>query len=84
MTPFLKRGDSKTARELARVTRPLRMGSSGALSALPFESYAGFLTTNESTDSNMFFWFFPATDVTPAEAPVVMWLQGMECFRVKF
>ena len=25
------------------------------------ESYAGFITTNASTESIMFFWFFPAT-----------------------
>ena len=25
------------------------------------ESYSGFITTNASTESNMFFWFFPAT-----------------------
>ena len=26
------------------------------------ESYAGYLTVNESADSNMFFWFFPAQE----------------------
>jgi hypothetical protein len=25
------------------------------------ESYAGFFTVTKSTDSNMFFWFIPAT-----------------------
>ena len=30
------------------------------IGVLPFESYAGYITTNESTNSNIFFWFFPA------------------------
>jgi len=25
------------------------------------ESYSGFITVDKSYDSNMFFWFFPAT-----------------------
>ena len=48
-------GDYKTAQHLANVTDPL-----DGIGVLPFESYAGYITTNESTNSNIFFWFFPA------------------------
>lgn len=38
-------------------------------------NYAGYFTVNKEFNSNLFFWFFPAK-VNPAEAPVVLWLQG--------
>eukprot|EP01121_Diplochlamys_sp_Union-15-3_P003123 TRINITY_DN1296_c0_g1_i1.p1 TRINITY_DN1296_c0_g1~~TRINITY_DN1296_c0_g1_i1.p1 ORF type:complete len:482 (-),score=105.44 TRINITY_DN1296_c0_g1_i1:24-1397(-) len=40
-----------------------------------FTSYSGFITVNETTFSNMFFWFFPAQNQDP-NAPVLVWLQG--------
>lgn len=39
------------------------------------ESYAGYLTVNETYDSNLFFWYFKAK-VNPESAPLVLWLQG--------
>ncbi|XP_044731481.1 venom serine carboxypeptidase [Chrysoperla carnea] len=38
-------------------------------------SYAGYLTVNEKTNSNLFFWFFPALNDFE-NAPVILWLQG--------
>lgn len=38
-------------------------------------SYSGYLTVDEHTNSNLFFWYFPAEN-NSAEAPVVLWLQG--------
>ena len=39
------------------------------------ESYAGYVTVNESCGSNLFYWFFPAIDGN-ASAPLLMWLNG--------
>ncbi|XP_032761052.1 probable serine carboxypeptidase CPVL isoform X3 [Rattus rattus] len=39
------------------------------------KSYAGYITVNQTYNSNLFFWFFPAR-TQPADAPVVLWLQG--------
>ncbi|XP_031237807.1 probable serine carboxypeptidase CPVL isoform X2 [Mastomys coucha] len=39
------------------------------------KSYAGYITVNQIYNSNLFFWFFPAR-IQPADAPVVLWLQG--------
>lgn len=72
LTPYIESGDIETARELARVVEPLDGLDAGDV----VESYAGFFTVTKATDSNMFFWFIPATDVDPLTAPVVIWLQG--------
>ncbi|CRK97539.1 CLUMA_CG010927, isoform A [Clunio marinus] len=40
-----------------------------------FPGYSGFITVNKTTNSNMFFWYFPAASDS-ANAPVVLWLQG--------
>jgi vitellogenic carboxypeptidase-like protein len=32
----------------------------GPLKGTNIESYSGFFTVNKTTNSNMFFWFFPA------------------------
>lgn len=55
LTPYIDAGDIENARELARVIDPLP----GVGTEAP-ESYSGYLTVNEATNSNMFFWFFPA------------------------
>nr|AKO90273.1 cathepsin A4 [Tigriopus japonicus] len=71
LTPLIQSGDITTAQDLARVTDPLP-----GTESTPMESYSGFITVDEAFDSNTFFWFFPAQEVDPAEAPVVIWLQG--------
>jgi len=66
LTPYIQKGDIKTAQTLSQV---------GPLQGTTQKSYAGFLTVNKAYDSNMFFWFFPAKK-NPSTAPVVLWLQG--------
>lgn len=41
-----------------------------------YSSYAGYITVNQTYNSNMFFWFFPAQTVNIDVAPVLLWLQG--------
>jgi len=39
-------------------------------------SYAGYITVDEPTGSNLFFWLFEAQRVDPAAAPLLIWLNG--------
>ena len=57
LTPYIENGDIETGREMARVTKSLDFLDNGELP----ESYSGFITVDKYYDSNMFFWFFPAT-----------------------
>ena len=41
----------------------------------PVDSYSGFITVNQTTNSNLFFWFFPAENGNKS-APLILWLQG--------
>ncbi|XP_055334686.1 probable serine carboxypeptidase CPVL [Paramacrobiotus metropolitanus] len=66
LTPYIKAGDIKRARQLSTVHLPF----------VPAVSHSGFLTVNETDNGNMFFWFFPAEIAEPELAPVVVWLQG--------
>merc|ERR1719270_2379330 len=72
LTPYIESGNVEEGRQMAEVTKQLDGLSNGEQP----ESYSGFLTVDKSYDSNMFFWFVPATDVNPMSAPVVIWLQG--------
>ncbi|BES88500.1 Carboxypeptidase [Nesidiocoris tenuis] len=65
LTPYIEDGNIIAARKASRVKPYLAN----------VESYSGFLTINKTTNSNMFFWFFPAEN-NPANAPVALWLQG--------
>jgi len=38
-------------------------------------SYAGYITTDPQTDSNLFYWFFPSRS-NPTTDPVVLWMTG--------
>jgi len=38
-------------------------------------SYSGYFTVNATTNSNLFFWYFPSLDNNP-KAPLLLWLQG--------
>jgi len=57
LTPFIESGQINEGRELAKVTEPL----DGLEQEELVESFSGFLTVNEEKNSNLFFWFFPAT-----------------------
>ena len=72
LTPYIKTGNIEVARKLSLVTRPL----DGLEDGEQPETFTGFLTVKDDTENNMFFWFVPATDVEPSDAPVVIWLQG--------
>jgi vitellogenic carboxypeptidase-like protein len=67
ITPFLKAGkDVKEIQKMAAIDLP---------DLKDFPGYSGFITVNESTNANMFFWYFPAAAQSET-APVVLWLQG--------
>ncbi|XP_064401479.1 probable serine carboxypeptidase CPVL [Halichondria panicea] len=65
LTPYIKKGDVATAHKLSEVTEKLA----------GVTSYSGFLTVNETSNGNMFFWFFPAQNGNK-DAPLMLWLQG--------
>jgi hypothetical protein len=58
LTPLIKSGKIIEAQEQAKdnaVAAHLKSSANKKLS-----SYSGFLTINQTTNSNLFFWFFPA------------------------
>lgn len=67
ITPFLKNG--KNVEDIQK------MAAIDHQDLKDFPGYSGFITVNESTNANMFFWFFPAA-AQAETAPVVLWLQG--------
>ncbi|XP_043288067.1 venom serine carboxypeptidase-like [Venturia canescens] len=66
VTPLLKAGAVDYARNKAEVVH----------SQMHVRSYAGYFTVNETLNSNLFFWFFPATQVSPENASVLLYLGG--------
>ncbi|XP_053465264.1 probable serine carboxypeptidase CPVL isoform X2 [Nycticebus coucang] len=66
LTPYIQEGKIKEGKEASLVTLSIEEN---------MNSYAGYITVNETYNSNLFFWFFPA-EVQTADAPVVLWLQG--------
>ncbi|XP_059613404.1 venom serine carboxypeptidase [Phlebotomus argentipes] len=66
LTPLIRAGKLEEARNLAKVTH-------SEMNFAP--SYSGYLTVEPKTNSNLFFWYFPAK-VSPADASVILWLQG--------
>ncbi|XP_074602001.1 putative serine carboxypeptidase CPVL [Brevipalpus obovatus] len=65
LSQFIKSNQSLLAKESAKVVN--------LPNAPNITSYAGYFTVNETTNSNLFFWFFPCED---PKAPVAIWLQG--------
>ncbi|VEN64573.1 unnamed protein product [Callosobruchus maculatus] len=66
LTPLIEQGQIKEAQAAANVS------FNGFKEVI---SYSGYFTVDKTYNSNLFFWFFPAsTDY--ANAPVVLWLQG--------
>ena len=57
LTPYIREGNVELARNLSKVTDLL----DGLTIEEQPESFSGFITVNSDTDSNMFFWFIPAT-----------------------
>jgi len=48
-----------------------------------YPSYSGYITVNETTNSNIFFWYFPAQSGDP-NAPTLLWLNGGPGFSSLF
>lgn len=66
LTPLLKNGEIDVARQKSEVV-PL----------LPnIFSHSGYFTVNETTNSNLFFWFFKQSSANWTAYPVILWLQG--------
>ncbi|BFZ22551.1 hypothetical protein BsWGS_25591 [Bradybaena similaris] len=65
LSPFLEKGDIKSALELSEVKDPDNI--------IP-KSYAGFITVDKQLGNHLFFWFFPA--ISEPQAPVLVWLNG--------
>ncbi|GAB6024727.1 hypothetical protein CHUAL_009859 [Chamberlinius hualienensis] len=66
LTPYIANGQLEEARNLSLV---------GPLAGTTRPSYAGYFTVNATYNSNLFFWYFPAT-INSSTAPVAIWLQG--------
>uniref|UniRef100_H0VNN3 Probable serine carboxypeptidase CPVL n=2 Tax=Cavia porcellus TaxID=10141 RepID=H0VNN3_CAVPO len=66
VTPYIEAGKIEEGKKASSVS---------PFGGLDVESYAGYITVNETWNSNLFFWFFPA-QIQPENAPVVLWLQG--------
>lgn len=65
LSPLIGAGKIKEAQKLAFVEN---------LEPKHF-SYSGFLTVNETCNSNMFFWFFPSQNNAGSD-PIAVWLNG--------
>lgn len=66
LTPYIKEGRVKAARNASRVDPDLFLG---------YESYSGYFTVNKKYNSNLFFWYFPMKKASN-DSPWVIWLQG--------
>lgn len=66
LSPYIKNGKIKEGQRKSMVSPFPGMND---------KSYAGYITVNQTYNSNLFFWFFPAR-MQPEDAPVVLWLQG--------
>ncbi|CAM1309056.1 CPVL (predicted) [Pycnogonum litorale] len=67
LTPYITKGQISLAKNLSLVGKEVSES---------VKSFSGFLTVNAAYDSNMFFWYFPATDVDTLKVPLLLWLQG--------
>ncbi|CAD0195936.1 unnamed protein product [Chrysodeixis includens] len=66
LTPYIESGKADEARNLSEVD---------STKFLDIPSHSGFITINKEYNSNLFYWFFPAsTNLTTT--PWIIWLQG--------
>lgn len=65
LTPYIEAGRIQEARAAAKVNPLLA----------DIKSYSGYITTNQTTYSNFFFWFFPSEQNWESKE-VLLWLQG--------
>nr|XP_018897587.1 PREDICTED: venom serine carboxypeptidase-like [Bemisia tabaci] len=66
LTPYIEKGQIDRGQNLAKVPPMLKN----------VESFAGYLTVNKSTDSNLFFWLFKSQKGDWRKQPLIVWLQG--------
>lgn len=67
ITPLLESGKD--------VTEIQKMAAIDLPDLKEFPGFSGFITVNKTTNSNMFFWYFPAAAQSET-SPLVLWLQG--------
>lgn len=67
LTPYIKNNHIEEAKNLSKVNYT---------DFNSVESYTGFLTVNESSNGNLFFWFIKANTNSWDASPLVLWLQG--------
>ncbi|KAM3964763.1 venom serine carboxypeptidase [Aphomia sociella] len=67
LTPYIKKNQTEAARNLSTVDET---------KFLNVTSHSGFITVDESYNSNLFFWYFPVSDKKVNETPWIIWLQG--------
>ncbi|XP_046961870.1 venom serine carboxypeptidase-like [Vanessa cardui] len=67
LTPLIKQNKTEEAR-ISSLVDPE--------SFLNVTSYSGFLTVDETHNSNLFFWYFPASNKKGANTEWMIWLQG--------
>ena len=67
LTPLIQEGRAREAKRASRVDSKNFLG---------FKSYSGFLTVNETYNSNLFFWYFPVLNKPVNASPWIIWLQG--------
>ncbi|CAG7709122.1 unnamed protein product [Allacma fusca] len=82
LTPFIKSGDLDKARSTAQDN----FDASKLKTSKPVKSFSGYLTVDEKTNSNLFFWFFPAQE-NPENAPVFLYVNerpGTSCLAAIF
>ncbi|CAG7817907.1 unnamed protein product, partial [Allacma fusca] len=82
LTPLIKSGDLDKARAAALDSTKL----SEVKSDKEVKSFSGYFTIDESKNSNLFFWFFPAQE-NPEKAPVILWINdipGFTCLKGVF
>ncbi|XP_059172449.1 probable serine carboxypeptidase CPVL [Physella acuta] len=68
LTPYLNNGSIEQARKLSSVDpRDFPLAELN-------ESYAGYITANQTLGNHLFFWFFPSAN--NSHAPLLVWLNG--------
>lgn len=78
--PSIKRTTTADYKFLTNTTTPYLVDGT-AIPDVPYdvgESYAGSLPLGNSTEDELFFWFFPSTNEA-ADQEILIWLNGGVC-----
>lgn len=63
--PFVQQGKDRIGRALP-----------GQNFNINFEHYSGYITVNEDTGRNLFYWFIEAEHQDPTSKPLLLWFNG--------